>query len=769
MYTPAFRGGILLLLGAGSIHAVAADNPAAALEAPKVEVVGTTPLPALGLPKSKVPANIQVIRGSDMGAARGADVTDFLDGNAGSISLNSAQGNIFQPDVNFRGFTASHLLGLPQGLSVFQDGVRVNEAFGDTVNWDLIPQSAISSITVMPGSNPQFGLNTLGGSLAVNTKSGFQYPGFTASTWAGSYGRKAGSVEWGGFSDKIDYFVTGNYIKEDGWRDYSTSRLANFFGKVGYQDGVTDFDLSLTMGNNKMEGTQALPQSFLGNRAQAYTWPDRTANKLTMLNARLSHFVSEKLLLSGNAYVRQRRQDSFASNVNDNCENVPADCLLLPGDPSKEAQGSNDASTLRQNTFGATVQASYLAPLFGFDNQLSIGASADLGTTKFKQYEQETDFDGTRGTNILLDDLQPQTFIRGKNRYLGVYMTDTLSLSERTALTVSGRYNRANVKVEDQLGNKPAVNGDHTFSRLNPAVGLTYTPVQKYTTYASYSEGMRAPTPVELTCADPNAPCPLPNAFLADPPLRPVISRTYELGTRWGEGDFNWNMAVFRTDLQNDIQFISATNTSSTLGYFSNVGNTRRQGVELGGRVRMTPFTFSAYYTYLVATYQSSFILNSPNNSTAADLNSDGDANEIRVNPGNRVPNIPENSFKLRMDFAATPALSVGGNVVYNGSMYARGDENNQDSHGKTRAYTVLNMDAVYRFDSNWKLFARVNNVFNRKYENFAILGQNFFPGGTYTPGSAFSEPFYGVGAPRGIWIGVRYDMGRSGAAAKDD
>ena len=124
------------------------------------------------------------------------------------------QGNIFQPDVNFRGFTASHLLGLPQGLSVFQDGVRVNEAFGDTVNWDLIPQSAISSITVMPGSNPQFGLNTLGGSLAVNTKSGFQYPGFTASTWAGSYGRKAGSVEWGGFSDKIDYFVTGNYIKE---------------------------------------------------------------------------------------------------------------------------------------------------------------------------------------------------------------------------------------------------------------------------------------------------------------------------------------------------------------------------------------------------------------------------------------------------------------------------------------------------------------------------------------------------------------------------
>lgn len=745
----------------------AAQNRATALEAPKVEVVGTTPLPALGLPKRKVPANIQVIQSEDIGRQRAGDITEFLESNTTSVNLNSAQANPFQPDVNFRGFTASHLLGLPQGLSVFQDGVRINESFGDAVSWDLIPQSAISSITIMPGSNPQFGLNTLGGSLAINTKSGFQYPGFTASTWAGSHGRKAGSFEWGGHGEKVDYFVTGNYLKEDGWRDYSPSRLANLFAKVGYQDGVTDFDVSFTTANNKLEGTQALPRSFLGNRRQAYTWPDRTKNGLAMINARLSHFISETLLFSGNAYFRRKRQDSFASNVNDACEDVPADCLLAPGDPGKEAQGSNDSSSLRQNAFGLTAQMSYLGRLGAMDNQLAVGTSLDAGSTSYRQFEQDADFDGTRGTNVPLEDFELNTAVKGKNRYLGLYLTDTLSVTDRLAFTVSGRLNRANVKVEDRSGQNPAVNGDHTFTRFNPAVGVTYSPVATYTTYANYSEGMRAPTPVELTCADENAPCPLPNAFLADPPLKPVISRTYEIGARAGDSKASLNVAIFRTDLRDDIQFISSQ--ISTRGYFDNVGNTRRQGVELGGSFRLHRLTLSANYTFMRATFQTPFVLNSPNNSSAADLNGDTEANEIQVSKGNRLPNIPENLFKVRADYAATDEWSLGANLVYSSGMYLRGDENNQDVHGKSGAYYIFNFDTRYRLSRNWLVFARVNNLFNRRYENFGILGENFFPGGSYTPGSAFSEPFYGVGAPRGLWVGVRYDLGTTPTSTPDD
>src|SRR5262249_52786700 len=174
------------------------ENPAEALELPTVEVVGTTPLPGIGTPTRDVPANVQIYTSKDLAGQRQNNVTDYLEQNPSGISSNAAQGNPFQPDINFRGFSASPLLGTPQGVSVFQDGVRVNEPFGDVVNWDLVPQSAIASIQLIPGSNPTFGLNTLGGAVAVYTKSGAEYPGGAVQISGGSFGRRTAGVEWGG-------------------------------------------------------------------------------------------------------------------------------------------------------------------------------------------------------------------------------------------------------------------------------------------------------------------------------------------------------------------------------------------------------------------------------------------------------------------------------------------------------------------------------------------------------------------------------------------
>src|SRR5260370_16910004 len=148
----------------------------------------------------------------DFDRQRPLELTDFLGANANSVNVGAAQGNAYQQDISFRGLTASPLLGAPQGLSVFQDGVRINEAFGDVVNWDLIPQSAISSIQLIPGSNPAFGLNTLGGALAIYTKSGAQHPGGDVEVSGGSFGRKTAQVEWGGASGALAYFLTPNYL-----------------------------------------------------------------------------------------------------------------------------------------------------------------------------------------------------------------------------------------------------------------------------------------------------------------------------------------------------------------------------------------------------------------------------------------------------------------------------------------------------------------------------------------------------------------------------
>src|SRR5262249_27759665 len=354
------------------------------------------------------------------------------------------------------------------------------------------------------------------------------------------------------------------------------------------------------------------------------------------------------------------------------------------------------------------------------------------------------------------------------NRYYGIYVTDAFSFNQITHLTLSGRYNRAHVSITDQTGTDPGLNGNNKFIRFNPAIGINYNPAKALNTYASYNQGVRAPTPVELTCADPNAPCKLPNAFLADPPLQQVVSKSWEFGTRGLLGpNTYYNATVFRTDLHNDIQFVTANSTNAA-GFFQNVGNTRRQGVELGLQQRWGKLQLKAAYSFIDATFQSPFTVHSPNNSSA---NGSGD---IEVQPGDHIPGIPRNNFKLRADYAFTPAIVLGGNLLYASSQFARGDENNQDINRGVPGYLVVNLDGHWNITDQLQLFGSITNLFDRKYETFGILGANFFrgPGFTYDQAIAGPEQFRSPGAPRGFWIVVRYAFGgaklNGGGGAKD-
>ena len=206
--------------------------------------------------------------------------------------------------------------------------------------------------------------------------------------------------------------------------------------------------------------------------------------------------------------------------------------------------------------------------------------------------------------------------------------------------------------LADQLGT--ALDGRHAFRRLNPAVGLTSNPTSALTLYATYNEGLRAPTPVELTCADPAAPCALPNAFSSDPALKPVISRNAEFGARGKAGDaLEWSLALFRTDLHDDIQFVSSGRGATGAGYFRNVGVTRRQGVELGLQSRVGALALTARYSLVDATFRTPLVLNSPNNSTARPISCDA-CTDIAVRPGNRLPGIARNTLKVNAAWATT-------------------------------------------------------------------------------------------------------------------
>jgi outer membrane receptor protein involved in Fe transport len=737
----------------------AAENPAEALEfGETIEVVGTTPVPGLGTALEDVPSTVQLFRGKEVERQRPQSVADFLDRNAGNVSLANGQGNPFQPDVSYRGFTASPLLGTPQGLSVFLDGVRVNEPFGDVVNWDLLPPSAVSSMQLISGSTPALGLNTLGGALAVFTKSGSAYPGVSVSANGGSFGRLGGTFEAGGADGHFDGFLTGNYQHDDGWALHNPSRVAQLFGKAGHQTERTDLDLSLVLADNALEGTQTLPRSWLDTPREAYTYPDLNSNRVAHVHLKGSVYLSQDVLLGGQAYYRKLRNENTSSNQND---------AFDPAAVPAQSTATNDRFTIDQDGYGAALQLTVLGRVAGLKNQLAVGAAADLGDVHLVQETQPAAFTADRGT-AAAGPFAVETDVETRNASYGLYVTDTLSLVEGLSLTVSGRYNWARVRIQNLGGPEDdALNGEHIFTRLNPAVGVAWTPRRWITAFATYNEGMRVPTPMELTCADPTAPCKLPNNFLADPPLAKVVSRTFELGARGRVGDGgHWSAALFQTRLSDDLQFISDPSSGLlNAGFFSNVGETRRQGVELALALRTWHVGWSVAYGFVRATYQTPFQFASTSNSASVDTNGDGIGDTVFVRRGDRIPAIPEHTVKVQADWEVVRDVSVGAAMAYASSIYARGDENNLDRNGKVPGYAMVQLEGAWRIVRGLRASLRVDNLFDSRASSFAVLGQNAFTGPDRSFGPAVgvapvAEQFRSVAAPRAVWLTLEYRSG---------
>lgn len=786
----------LAVLSANLMPAAAfAETQAAQTET--IEVISTTPLQGVGLPLNRIPSAIQTVKGEEIAEQKSTSIADFMNNNLMGVSVNETQNNPYQPDILFRGFTASPLLGTPQGLSVFIDGVRVNEPFGDAVNWDLIPINAISGMNLIPGSNPIFGLNTLGGAISVVTKNGRTHQGGAIETSFGSWGRKNHMGEFGGVSrdGSIDYFISGNYFDEDGWRDYSPTTVRQLFGKLGWQNETSRLELSYTGADNNMIGNGLVQKELMDEfgRETINTRPDQTKNTMSFLNLNGSHWFSDDVEMSGNAYYRRSNRKTLNGDVNDdfngngtfdpalNDLNVfLASCAPGANDTvaGDQCSGAVNRSNTEQTGYGFNAQLAFNQPLFNKENQFITGAGYAQSDIDFVQSTEFGVVNATRGIDPIgtMSD-EAAVNLSGKTKTWGLFATDTIALNDQWGLTLSGRWNRINVKNTDKInppgtsiinGQDETLSGDHTFNRFNPAVGVTFSPVKTITMYGSYNEGMRAPTSMELGCANPALPCKLPNAMAGDPPLKKVVAKTFEVGAR-GQltNDIAWTAAAYRTVNHDDIQFI-ATNATNGMGYFDNVGKTRRQGVDLGLTGQIEKLTWNAGYSFVNATYQTPIDLVNQVNSTA-----NGDM--IRVQKGDRLANIPEHALKLRLQYQATSNWSIGTTINTFSDVFARGNENNDHQagvgttvdgneavvdSGKIAGYTIVNLDTRYRFgNTGWQLFAKAVNIFDKEYATGGMLGENWFENGTFSGGD---EPSLMLmpGAPRAGWVGVRYEFG---------
>ena len=736
---------------AGALLALGTAMPCAAEDTvpfPPVEVIGTAPLAGVGTPLGQVPANVQSFGASEMARSR-TPLATFLEMNAASASLNSPTGNAYQPDLTFRGFTASSLLGTPQGLSVFQDGVRINEAFGDVVNWDFLPRNAVASMQLLPGSNPVFGLNTLGGALTMAMKDGFGHAGGSASLSHGSFGRNELEASGGANDGQRAGFAAFEGLDDRGWREHSASRIRRLYLRGDARGEADDLSLAGTFADNHLEGTQALPLSMLGNPRQAYTWPDWTDNRLEFVSLKARHTFDEANVAAANVYYRHARFDGFNSNVNGDYD--------PPDDPF---DSSNVASTAKTRSWGASLQATLVRSTPRASHVVVAGLAYDAGITDFDQGQQAAALNADR-QSVGSGEFLPTTAARSTNRYFGAYVADTILLDGGWSVSLSGRYNAARISTRDRGGAAPAIDGDNDFRRFNPAAGATWTSKDGTNFFGGVSQGMRVPSPVELTCADPNAPCTLPNIFVADPPLRAIRATTYEGGVRGRFGDSGiYRVAAFRTDLADDIQFVSAGRGAVSSGFFQNVGRTRRQGLELMARVASGPLRLTAQYSVLDATFRTPFTEHSPANASA---DAKGD---IAVNAGDRIPLSPRQALRLRGEWTRGP-WTLGVSALGIGSQYARGNEDNSDPAGRVPGHVVVALDATWQPAHDWVLFVRADNVFDARYTSFGILGVDYFrgPGGAFSVGQAGAEAFLSPALPRTLWLGVEYRFGatRSG------
>lgn len=562
---PAATTGPVAPVAAGSTQAV--PEPAIKVDeivvkAPRVRIV--SPLPGVGIDREQAATNIQSATAKDIAESRAINITEFMNNNMQSVSINDYAGNPFQQDLNFRGFTASPMIGTPQGISVYLDGVRVNEAFGDVVNWDLLPMNAIASMDLLPGSSPLFGLNTLGGALAIRTKNGFTDQHARGDITTGAWGRQQVQLSNGINNGVLGLFTAYNHFEEDGWRQNSPSNLRQLYNNVTLRLPMGEINLSALNVETGLTGNGLVPfEMAQNNRKWVFTSPDESSNQLDHYNLNARWDVNDWMSISAMAYKRKMHQTGTSGDVYESVNRatnlggpyVPGD-ISGPGNSTcyqvisifcpdgSRLTGMFNLTDLNQSSKGWTLQA-----MFDLGkHQITTGASYDSNQVHFLQSQQLAEMTADREVVYGDPDLYADDYwaipaatrkiirnnLNGSSWTKGVFFSDTWSPLESLHITYGARFNWSNVKntlVSDRgkdlynfslLDFRPnrqrckvdgatnpdlrdarwvCTDGDYNYRSFNPSLGVVWQAIESLSLYGNISRGARVPTVIELGCA----------------------------------------------------------------------------------------------------------------------------------------------------------------------------------------------------------------------------------------------------------------------------
>ena len=660
-----------------------------------------------------VPARVDVVevRRAPPGPASAAGVVAELPGT----STFDDQGTRVQPTLDVRGFSLSPVVGSPQGVSVFLDGVRINEPDAQELDFDLVPMEAVDHAELVRGPAAVFGKNSLAGALILSTARGGSRPSFETGAEAGAFGYRAARVTASGMGKGIDGYLLARGSDEDGYRVDTPARTRMLFATVGRKRDESDLALSVLVAHDRVFQAGSLPESWLAEEPKAnYTVGDYFAPALAHIALRGDRPLGSGQL-RGNVFVRRNDREQF--NVN-----VAAPSVL--------------ASVLNRSLGGA-AEVTFPGRLGRWPLTLTAGAEYGRNDVRYRIFQQATpegpvEPDCDRATGLCEN-------ARAAEDNAALYAQTMLTFGQSLVLTASARGDYVRIPFRDLTA--PENDGTSTFRRLSPLLGVTYRPSSKVRTYLAMSGGFRAPAALELACADADAPCPLPFALGEDPPLRPVTVWNYEAGAEWEPARaLSVNAAGFRTEGHNEIVFVASERAA---GYFTNIARTRRQGVEVSGVVALPAgLRVTTSYAFIDATYQASEQLAS------------AIPDAPPVSPGDRFPLVPAHRLTARV--AMTRPLKsyvIDGDLSARAlsTQFLRGDEANRQA--PVPGYTVTSLRLGVSHERG-TVTLHVDNLLNARYETFGVYGLNpLGPPGGPPPESPALERFLTPGYPRSVSV----------------
>src|SRR5206468_1338851 len=239
-----------------------------------------------------------------------ADALEQLPG----VTTSDELGATGQLDVSLRGFQVSPVIGLPQGVTVYVDGVRANEPDAHEVNFDLLPLEDVERVDVVYGPSVLLGRNALGAAVNLVTRRGGVPASRELEASAGSWGRYELKARAGARHGVWDYYVGARYEREGGWREDTHSRIGTLFAKLGLLNGTWDATFSYSGADNRIFQAGSLPESVAAaNPRRNFTGGDYFAPRahLVILNAQR---LLGRTQLAINAFGRSLSSEQFNAN-----------------------------------------------------------------------------------------------------------------------------------------------------------------------------------------------------------------------------------------------------------------------------------------------------------------------------------------------------------------------------------------------------------------------------------------------------------------------